>query len=178
MRGIGRVGCVILAGIGGGCAPDGPAPPAAPVEAPMPDGGDGLFTPAAQDLFRAAAATARRLGHHGVIGTDDLVVTFLTDPRFRPPGVPDLDAEAVFQAAGAVSPPFGQPAEDARPPLRSPKLMEAINRAVDARLAGREGLAPGHLWAGLLLHNSEAVQAILGRVGLDRQALLKAAGLD
>lgn len=140
---------------------------------------DGLFTPAAHDLFRVAADAAGRLGHHGVIGTDDLLVAFLTEPRFRPPGVPPLDAQAVFRTAGELYPPFPDPRDAGRPPLRSPKVMEAINQAVDvARAAGAPvGLTPEQVWAGLLLHGSDAVRAILDRLGLDRQALLKAAGV-
>ena len=144
----------------------------------MPADG-GLFTPAAQDLFRAAADTARQLGHHGVIGTDDMLVTFLTDPRFRPAGVSPLDAQLVFRTAGELYPPFPDAGDSGHPPLRSPKLMEAINRAVDVARAANAplGLTPEQVWAGLLLHGSEAVRAILDRLGLDRQALLKAAGV-
>ena len=144
----------------------------------MPPEG-GLFTPAAQELFQAAGDSADRLGHYGVIGTNDLLVAFLTEPRFRPPGVPPLDKQDVLKVAGELYPPFPDLGDKGQPHLRSPKVMEVINRSVDvARTANAPvGLTPEHLWAGLLLHGSEAVRAILARLGLDRQALLKAAGV-
>jgi len=171
---------LMLMGFGAGCSADTPATPLPKVEEQMADDDHGLFTPPTQDLFRATATTAKRLGHHGFIGTDHLLVTFLTDPRFRPTGVPELDSESVFKVAGELNPPYPHRDAGTGPTLRSPKLWEAINRAVDAaRLAGAPpGLTPQQVWVGLLLHNSDSVRAILGRLGLDRRALLKAAGID
>jgi hypothetical protein len=178
MRGVGSTFCIVIVALNAGCSTNTPAANTPAVEEPMPADG-GLFTPAAQELFRAANDAADRLGHFSVIGTDDLLVAFLTEPRFRPPGVPSLEKQAVLKLAGELYPPFPDMHDKGQPHLRSPKVMEVINRAVDvARTTNAPiGLTPEHLWAGLLLHGSEAVRAILAGLGLDRQALLNAAGV-